>query len=152
MSTPATRRRLATLLDDARQQLGLSRTALARKAGVSLDPLKSLLDADDVTIRDASARRIEEAVEWSAGTIPAVLDGDITDPRPIEPLLPGGTIDDVDVDHLMSRLDDDQGELTPTEVAAALRVLNVIATRLGDDRLRMWVAGWEAGRQARDSR
>ena len=81
-----------------RAELGLSRAAAAKKAGIDVGTLRSA-ELNERWPQDVNRAKIEQALGWAPGSLEAIRDGgepaELTDDEPSQskPVFPGGTAD-----------------------------------------------------------
>lgn len=127
------RTRLASYMDDRRQTLRMTWKQVSDKAGLSPQGLRDVRSGEG-TIRPLTKRGLEDALEWTPGSIDKILAGS-------EPEVPGsgGDVALRRTDELLDerqRILDEIDELlqraTPRQGRAALAVLKELVDEGGD--------------------
>ena len=96
------RRHLADLMDDRREELRLTWEQVAQLAGVSRETIRQTRMGDS-EIRPLTRRGIEDALQWEAGSIAAILDGGqptVASEQPGPPLHPVPEVADERLDRM----------------------------------------------------
>jgi hypothetical protein len=99
----AARARLAKLIDERRDQLGLYWNEVAQLADITKEGLRSVR-FETRALRPATKRGIERALRWEAGTVDRILEGGDPDEMPPASAPSDPPVSVVDVKAILARL------------------------------------------------
>jgi hypothetical protein len=102
VTTQANRQRAAKAIGERMVALGLTRQALAERAGVDVRRVRDLLDCAGRNYRPLTLAKLSSALDWPAGAIGALLSGQ---PPPSDVTV-APTTSAPSLDEVMRRLDE----------------------------------------------